>query len=244
MANSPTLLDAGVAWLRGLVRREGVLRGGRAAAREMWNLALDFLPSRKRLRYGDIDYDFDYGVNTTWAAPLFAVRLREVFTRGKYQPSEPGIFHEIISRLPIQHEHFTFLDLGSGKGRTLLMASNYPFHKIMGAEIIPELHALAQENVKRYHSEKQKCFVLSTWMGNARDFPFPIEPMVVYLFNPFPLDILREVLERLRVSLAQHPREAYVIYHNLVHEDVFQQMAFLEPLQRMEQYAIYRARPD
>jgi SAM-dependent methyltransferase len=220
------------------------LRGCGIALQNLWELALDYLPSRKRLRYGDIDYDFEHGVNTTWAAPALTVRLREIFTRGKYQPSEPGLFHEMLGRLNISYERFTFLDLGSGKGRTLLMASDYPFKRIIGAEIIPEFHAIAQENLRRYRSDEQRCFALETWLGDAGEFPFPLEPMVVYLFNPFPADILREVLERMHASLAEHPRETYVLYHNLVHEDVLLEMAFLERLHRTDQYAIYRTRPS
>jgi hypothetical protein len=121
------------------------------------------------------------------------------------------------------------------------MASDYPFRRIIGAEIIPELHEIAQRNIERYRNENQKCFALEAWLGDAREFPFPAMPMLVYLFNPFPEDILRTVLERLRDSLAQHPREAYVIYHNLVHESVFQSMSYLHLMQRTHQYAIYRA---
>jgi predicted RNA methylase len=167
--------------------------------------------------------------------------LREVFTRGKYQPSEPGLFHEILDAARVRYEDFVFIDLGSGKGRTLLMASDYPFRRIIGAEIIPELHAVALQNIKRYHSEDQKCFALEAWLGDAREFPFPPEPMLVYLFNPFPEDILRTVLDRMWESLRENPREAYVIYHNLVHEQVFRSMAFLQPVRRTHQFAIYRA---
>ena len=240
MSETPTLRRTARLWIRGLVQREGVVRGTASALGSLWELALDYLPSRRRLRYGDIDYDFDHEVNTTWAAPSLAVRLREVFTRGQYQPSEPLLFHEILERLPISHEHFMFLDLGSGKGRTLLMASDYPFRRIIGAEIIPELHEIAVQNIERYRSEQQKCFALEAWLGDALEFPFPEESMVVYLFNPFPADILREVLARLRSSVVQHPREAYVIYHNLVHEDVCRKMPWLEPLLKTDRYAIYR----
>src|SRR3569833_3911042 len=97
MRESPTLGAAGLAWLRELMRREGVMRGLGAAFASVWELVLDYLPSRRRLRYGDIDYDFDYRVNTTWAAPALRVRLREIFTRGKYQPSEPELFHAIVN---------------------------------------------------------------------------------------------------------------------------------------------------
>lgn len=227
--------------MRGLVQREGLFRGIASAVSSLAELVLDYLPSRRRLRYGDIDYDFEHRVNTTWASPSLSVRLREIFTRGKYQPSEPELFHHILELLRIDYARFTFIDLGSGKGRTLLMASDYPFHRIIGAEIIPELHAIAEENVKRYRSEQQKCFALETRLGDAREFEFPDEPMVLYLFNPFPADILREVLENLRVSLGARPRETYVLYHNLVHEAVFNTFDGLTLQQKTTQYAIYRA---
>lgn len=217
------------------------MRGSASAVRSLWELALDYLPSRQRLRYGDIDYDFDNGVNTTWARPSLPVRLREVFTRGKYQPSEPKLFHQILDAAQVRHEDFVFLDLGSGKGRTLLMASDYAFRRIIGVEVIPELHEIAKQNIQRYRSENQKCLALEAWLGDAREFPFPPVPMLVYLFNPFPEDILRTVLERMRDSLREHPREARLIHHNLVHEDVFRSMPFLQLLHRTHQFAIYRA---
>jgi len=235
-----TLGEAGIAWYRGLVQREGLLRGTGRALGSAWELALDHLPSRKRLRYGDIDYDFDHDVNTTWAAPTLSVRLRELFTRGKYQPSEPELFHHILDELKIQHSQFVFIDLGSGKGRTLLMASDYPFARVIGAEIIPELHEIAAQNVARYQSDSQKCFALEAWFGDAREIPYPPEPLVLYLFNPFPADILRHVLTQIHGTFAQAPREIFVIYHNLVHEEVFRSMKFLITLVSTPQYAIYR----
>jgi SAM-dependent methyltransferase len=229
-----------MAWLQGLVEREGLVRGSWNAMRSLWELSFDYLPSRKRMRYGDIDYDFDHGVNTTWAAPSLAVRLREVFTRGRYQPSEPGRFHEILEALVIDYERFVFLDLGSGKGRTLLMASDYPFRRVIGVEVIPELHAIAEENVRRYRNGAQKCSAIETWVGDAREFPFPQDPTVVYLFNPFPGDVLRKVLERLKESLDASPRDCWVIYHNLVHEEVFREMKWLRQELGNDQYAIHR----
>ncbi len=42
----------------------------------------------------------------------------------------------MMAALPIEFNQFTFIDLGSGKGRTLLMASDFPFRKILGVEIL------------------------------------------------------------------------------------------------------------
>ena len=237
MKTTPTLGQAGRSWLRGLVRREGVLRGLAVGLGVLAGVAVDYLPSRRRMRYGDIDYDFDHRVNTTWARPSLAVRLREVFTRGKYMPSEPEVFHEIMGGLGIEYERFTFVDLGSGKGRTLLMASDYPFKKIVGAEIIPELHAVALENLAKYKSEAQKCFSIEAWLGDARECSLPPGPLVIYLFNPFPADVLREVLAHVQ-SFAG----SYVIYHNLVHPDVFIEMTWLERVSGNERWEAFRVR--
>jgi hypothetical protein len=228
-----------MAWARGLVRREGLLRSLVIGVGTLAGVVVDYLPSRRRMRYGDIDYDFDNRVNTTWAQPSLAVRLREVFTRGKYMPSEPEVFHAIVGGLGIEYERFTFVDLGSGKGRTLLMASDYPFKKIVGAEIIPELHATGLVNLVKYKSEAQKCFSIEAWLGDAREFPLPPGPLVVYLFNPFPADVLREVLERIQALAG-----SYVIYHNLVHPDVFEEMTWLERLSGNERWTVFRVRGE
>ena len=70
------------------------------------------------------------------------------------------------------------IDLGSGKGRVLLMASNYPFHRIVGVELLPELHRIAMKNVKAYKSSLPRCFALECVVGDALDFVFPVEPTV------------------------------------------------------------------
>jgi tRNA G46 methylase TrmB len=74
-----------------------------------------------------------------------------------YQPTEPALFREMMARLPIEFDRFTFVDIGSGKGRTLLMASEYPFWKIVGVELIAELHDAAEENIRDYRSPTERC---------------------------------------------------------------------------------------
>ena len=202
----------------------------------------DLTPARRRSRYGDIDYDFDHGVDTTWATVTLRTRVRELLSGGRYQPSEPELFHQILHSLPVAPDGFTFIDLGSGKGRTLLMASDYPFRRIIGVEFLAELDTIARENIARYRGDRQKCFALESHAGDARDFSFPAEPTVLYLFNPFPEDVLHAVLRNLRNSITDSPRPIYVLYHNLVHERAFAQQEWLQPVYRTTQYAIFRAR--
>jgi hypothetical protein len=228
-------------WIAETVRIRGVLGALVYYLTAGFELLRDLTPTRRRSRYGDIDFDFDYGVDTTWANICLQTRLRELISGGQYQPSEPELFHRIISHLPCTPGGFTFIDLGSGKGRTLLMASDYPFRRIVGVELLAELDAIACANIEHYKSERQKCFAIESHALNAREFAFPAEPTVLYLFNPFPEHVLHEVLANLHESVRTAPREVIVVYHNLIHERMFEDCIWLHPILRTTQYAIYRA---
>jgi SAM-dependent methyltransferase len=228
-------------WIADVVRHRGILGAVGYYGGAAFEFLHDLTPQRRRSRYGDTDYDFDHRVDTTWATVSFRTRLRELISGAQYQASEPELFHSILQALPASPKGLTFIDLGSGKGRTLLMASDYAFRRIIGVELLDELHQIAKRNIATYHPEQQRCFDIEASSGDAREFQFPPEPFVLYLFNPFPDYVLQTVLENLRESVASLPREVYVIYHNLVHEDVFRSQTWLREIHRTHQYAIYRA---
>ena len=223
-------------------------RGRRAATRELalalWEFLRDSTPSRLRSRFGDADYDWDYRVNTTSGAVGWRERLLGSFTSG-YQPTDPPAFHEMLATLKhaadLNFAEFTFIDLGSGKGRTLLMASDYPFHRIVGVELLPALHQLAQQNLAQYKSDSQKCFTLESIRADAAEFNFPAAPLLIYLFNPFPDSVLRRVLTNLRRALDESHGTAYLIYHNPQLADVIAGAGYLENIAGTHQYSIYRA---
>ena len=230
------------AWILETVRVRGVGGALKYYTAGAFEVLRDLMPERRRSRYGDIDYDFEHGVDTTWATVPLRTRIRELLSGGQYQPSEPELFRQILLALPVEPYGFTFIDLGSGKGRTLLMASEFPFRRIIGVELLRELDAVAKQNIGRYHSDRQQCFAIESHAQDAREFVFPAEPMVLYLFNPFPEHVLRAVLANLRESLGREPRPAFVIYHNLVHERAFTESAWLQAIYRTTQFAIYRAK--
>lgn len=202
------------------------------------DLLRDLTPERRKSRYGDIDFDFDHNVDTTWATVPMRTRIREWLCGVQYQASEPRLFEEILRSLPVNVEGFTFIDLGSGKGRALLMASDYAFQRIIGVELLAELNEVAVANIARYKSDRQKCFAIEAHAGDARRFDFPAEPIIVYLFNPFPRHVLREVLANLHASMRSAPRPVYVIYHNLIHERVFAEQTWLREVRRTHQWIV------
>jgi SAM-dependent methyltransferase len=146
-----------------------------------------------------------------------------------------------MAALAIDFADFLFIDLGSGKGRTLLMASEYPFRKIIGVELLPELDQIAQENIRKYSSANQKCRILESICADVCEFEFPAEPIVLYLFNPVSESGLARVIGNLERSLMASPRKAVVLYHNPEHEEILASSAKLKKIGGTHQYAIYEA---
>jgi hypothetical protein len=157
----------------------------RTLASKLWEFMLDSTPACRRQRYGDIDYDWDNRVDTTSATLGWKDRLHGLF-HSPYQPTEPALFRQMVRSLPVNFSQTTFIDIGSGKGRTLLMASDFPFRRILGVELLPELHRIAKNNILRCKIDSQKCTVIESICVDATQFAFPTEAMVLYLFNPLP----------------------------------------------------------
>ncbi len=225
-----------------MAAREGRLAAACQLLAALWEFLRDSTPERLRQRYGDAEYDWDHRVDTTSAAVSWRNRLLGVF-HSPYQPTEPALFREMLAALAEESHSdfhdFVFIDLGSGKGRTLLMASDYPFHRIVGVELLPALHQAAQENLSKYRRESQKCFALESICCDATKFAFPTEPIVLYLFNPFPEAGLRRMMENLERSLREHPRAVFVLYHNPLLEHVVCESAVLGKIGGTHEYSIY-----
>jgi len=236
----PSLSAAFRDWWKQNTARQGSLITLRVLFSEVWGFLRDSTPEQRRRRYGDMEYDWDHGVDTTSATVGWRDRLLGVF-HSPYQPTEPALFHEMLASLPVHYADFTFIDLGSGKGRTLMMASDYPFRKIVGVELLPELHRIAQANLRKYSSPNQKCFALESIRADAQAFQFPDAPFVLYLFNPLPEAGLGTVIANLEQSLREHPRPAFVLYHNPLLEHVLNHGSFLKKISATHQYILYRA---
>jgi len=242
--DQPRVLRAALQFWNDAASRVGRLSATRALLAALWEFLRDSTPSRLRQRYGDADYDWDHRVNTTSAAVGWRDRLLGAF-HSAYQPTDPAAFREMIDALAehtqLNFRDFTFLDLGSGKGRTLLMASDYPFRRILGVELLPALHQIAQENLRDYKNDSQQCFALESVCADAITFPFPEEPLVIYLFNPFGESALRRAVSNLEQSLRANPRTLYVLYHNPLLEHVLVESGFLRKLTGTHQYSVWKA---
>src|SRR5947208_10434053 len=123
--------------------------------RALWKLGSVFLeftrestPERRRRRYGDAEYDWEQRVNTTSGGVGARSRLLGLL-HSEYQPIEPELFREIMARMEIDFDRFTFVDIGSGKGRALLLAAERPFRRIIEVGFCPNFPKLLWGKAKQ-----------------------------------------------------------------------------------------------
>ncbi len=166
---------------------------------------------------------------------------------GRYRPVWADVFHQALAALGLDCERFTFVDYGSGKGKALLLASDYPFEEIIGIEYSPELQRIAERNIERYRGREQRCYQLRSICADALRFEPPNKPLVCFFFNPFDDDTMRAVLERLGESARSSRREIYLVYTNMrnvrEHEDVLIEHEDLVLLSREERYLVFALQP-
>jgi hypothetical protein len=160
-------------------------------------------------------HPFDAAHGTDTSGLIVAEELmdsrRSIHNTGFYATA-PSLFAQVAERLNIDHNRFTFIDLGAGKGRVMLLASQLPFKRVLGVEFIPELAAIANRNVELYQTPARQCADVSCLLEDVRDFVFPAEPLVIFLWHPFVGPVFEKVMENLGASLQSNPREVYVVY--------------------------------
>ncbi len=168
-------------------------------------------------------FDKQFGVETSGLLSADELSSKgkhaELYNAG-YFGIAPSALRKALERLQLEYDQYTFVDLGSGKGRALLVASEYPFRAICGVEISPALHAVAAENIARYSNPDQQCRNISSIQADATEFAFPPGPLLVYMWNPFEGPVFTSVLINLEGSLSREPRDIRILYVQPNHEEL------------------------
>jgi hypothetical protein len=161
------------------------------------------------------EFDREHGVDTSGVVRIASMQIDSPnYVYGVfYKGSDPATFHAALRRFALPFEKFTFIDMGSGKGRVLLLASDYPFRSVIGVEFGADLHRVAEANIRRYQGINQRCHDVRSVCQDAAAYEFPAHPLLVYFYEPFESPVLERVVRRLGESYAAAPREIIVLYH-------------------------------
>jgi SAM-dependent methyltransferase len=164
-------------------------------------------------RRAGLRFDADFGVTTE--ATIFLGELdpdalgQSLEYATHYDATPIADFERLIEMTTIEPEEATFVDLGCGLGRVVLLAARLPFRQVVGVEFSPALCEVARENVQRFGAAQRRCRDVRIVGDDAKDYALPRGPLVVFMFNPFHGPVMESVVRR----LAQHPAELNVIYH-------------------------------
>ncbi|UDL89016.1 class I SAM-dependent methyltransferase [Mesorhizobium sp. PAMC28654] len=213
----------GRAWA--LVRQKGLLEPVRLVRRHGVGASVGFVLRNVRHVVADHlarKWDRRHGVDTAGSIQLDAL---DVVGPHRAKGNEavctsPRSFDFIMKSLPHDLQNHTFIDIGSGKSRTLLLASRYPFQNIIGVEFARELVEIAKRNINSFRDASRKCRALSVVQADAAAYEFPETPLVVYFYNPFSSDVFEIVLKNLVSSLARHPRDCFIVYGSSSHRAI------------------------
>jgi hypothetical protein len=188
------------------------------------------------------EFDIVHGVQTAGIVDLSELEVTSHnYAYGiRYQATPVALFMEMMSYVPVRSGQ-VFVDFVSGKGRTLLLASEMPFKRIIGIEFVPTLHSIAERNIQLYRSTTQRCFDVKSLCIDATEFTIPEEPAVVYFYHPFEANIMAKVAERIRVSLRAHPRKMFVVYHNPAFESIYGHDSLFRKIAGTREYSIYES---
>ncbi|HWG21352.1 MAG TPA: class I SAM-dependent methyltransferase [Terracidiphilus sp.] len=159
-------------------------------------------------------FDREHGVETgglMYADKLATGHAHDRYSEG-YYATAPSLFRELmrawqdtLARAGPAIEDYSFIDLGCGKGRVLLLASEVPFRSIAGVELNAKLARMARRNVRKWMRAAVRD---GNWMGRAGrnvtvehadvlDLRLPPGPVVLFLYNSFGAEVVGALMAKL-----------------------------------------------
>lgn len=171
-------------------------------------------------------------VPTAKTVPLSHVRVPHQLRRSgrDYRPTPWRVFHWAMALIPQNFERFAFVDYGAGRGRVLLMASQYPFDRIVGAEIAAELHQDCLLNIAQFSRSYMKCRDVSCEHLSALRLDIPDQETVFFFNNPFDQTMFERVIDQVVRSYKQDPRRFYVVCVDMASDEVLEDTGIFEKL--------------
>src|SRR3979490_2055254 len=115
---------------------------------------------------------------------------------GLYAGSQPSIIRTALRTLPAL-ESFTFVDLGCGKGRPLIVASEFGFRDIVGVELSESLARVARRNAELLQRRLPGRVPIRVEVHDASTYSYPGGDLAVFPYNPFPEAVVAKVIAQL-----------------------------------------------
>lgn len=166
-------------------------------------------------------FDLEFGVRTSGLIAGRHLTCGQPSDRHAtaYYGVAPSVFRSMLVRwrrcrpvAPI--DEFTFIDIGAGMGRAVLLAAEFPFRAVIGVEMHPTLARIARRNIAIWRAAGRARARMRLVCGDAAVFEPPSGPCVAFLFNPFGGPVLRRLLARWSRAFARRKGQLDLLYVN------------------------------
>lgn len=171
----------------------------------------------------DVFFDWRFGTDTFQIVNIAELQSSSsnVSHAVRYQATKARPLRKLLHRLQLPHDA-VFLDYGSGKGRALMLAARERFKRVVGVDFSPRLCAVARQNVETFRRKVRGLAPIEIVEGDATTHPLSHDENVFFFYNPFDEVILARVVEKIRESVATHPRPVWLIYCTPRHAEVIE----------------------
>jgi predicted RNA methylase len=173
-------------------------------------------------------FDLLHRTDTSGVAPAKDIPDQEAILAHAvdYAGSQPSVLRLALNDL-LPLDTCTFIDLGCGKGRALLVASEFSFRAILGVELSSRLAEIARRNAEIVATQFPTRTPVKVVVGDASTFPLPAGDLVIFLYNPFGAQLIANVVAGIEAALAAADRNIYIIYYNPVAGNCFDASSLL-----------------
>lgn len=145
-----------------------------------------------------------------------------------YYATAPSLFRGAMERWsaalkasPFRLTDYAFVDIGCGKGRVVMLASEYAFREVVGVELNPKLASTARRNLHRWAQRNRACRNVRIVHADSLTLSLPDGPVVLFFFNSFEVEMVRMWLDRLVEIAAARPAPIDLIYMHPEHHKLF-----------------------
>jgi hypothetical protein len=132
-----------------------------------------------------------------------------------------ALWNESLSDGPYSSRDYVFIDIGCGKGRALMLASDLPFRRVVGVELNAALVSIARKNLIKWQASAHVCDDIEVLNADALEVPFPESPTLLYVFNPFDAHLTQLLLDRIQAVSLTRSAAIDIIYMTPEHADLF-----------------------
>ena len=144
-----------------------------------------------------------------------------------YEPTPYPVLERLANSGYIRKKD-VLLDYGCGKGRVDFFLSYQTKAKTIGIEYDERIYQSVTENQKTAVSGAKTAFMLA----RAEEYEVPAEVNRCYFFNPFSVELMQEVMKRIKVSYDENPRGLLLFFYYPSKE----YLSYLEIVEELEFY--------